>query len=167
MTLSPILNRRRWKLHAHNQSIVVKYGVRERFVHPLMKAYIWALYLPDYPSASIEIRIGDKYKPDVVAYDDKPAVYEANPQPLFWGEAGRTGKDKIQSIVKRFPDTHFAMSKWNTRLEPYIDLVSEALEGVKRSAPFDIISFPEESKHCVDANGNITITFDDVSWVRL
>jgi hypothetical protein len=165
--ISPILSRRRWKLYAHNQHIVVNYGLRERFVHPLMKAYIWALYLPQYPTASIEIRINDKYKPDVIAYENKPSVYEAHPQPLFWGEAGRTGKDKIHSIVKRFPDTHFAMSKWDTRLAPYVDLLSEALDGVKRSAPFDLINFPEASKACVDDNGNITVTFDDVEWVRL
>ena len=59
------------------------------------------------------------------------------------------------------------MSKWDTGLSPYIDLVSEALVDVKRSAPFDIISFPESSKSCVDNDGNITITFDDVSWIRL
>lgn len=164
---SPILSRRRWKLHAHGQQIVVNYGIRERFVHPLMKAYIWALYLPDYPSASIEIRIGDKYKPDVVAFDDEPAVYAATKQPLFWGEAGRTGKDKIHSIVKRFPNTHFAMSKWDARLEPYVELVSEALEGVAREAPFDLICFPENTVDCVDEDGNITITFDDIEWVRL
>lgn len=167
MRLSPVLRRRRWKLHAHGQSIVVKYGVRERFVHPLMKAYIWALYLPEYPTSSIEIRIGDKYKPDVIAYADKPAVYEVHPQPLFWGEAGRTGKGKIQSLVKRFPETHFAMSKWDLRLDSYVELVSNALKDVKRSAPFDIISFSESTKSCVDDDGNITITFDDVDWVRL
>ncbi|MGB7340094.1 MAG: hypothetical protein WBC91_14455 [Phototrophicaceae bacterium] len=165
--LSPVLGRRRWKLHAHGQSIVVNYGLGERLVHPLMKAYIWALYLPDYPTSSIEIRIGDKYKPDVVAFDGQPAVYEVYPQPLFWGEAGRTSKDKIHSIVKRFPDTHFAMSKWDTGLSSYVDLVSEALADVTRNAPFDLISFPESTKSCVDKDGNITITFDDINWVRL
>jgi len=165
--ISPVLTRRRWKLHAHGQQIVVKYGMRERFVHPLMKAFIWALYLPDYPTASIEIRIGDKYKPDVIAFDDKPAIYEANPPPLFWGEAGRTTKGKIQSLVRRFPQTHFAMSKWDTRLEPYIEIVGESLADVKREAPFDVINFPEETKRCVDDDGNITITFADVNWVRL
>ena len=155
--LSPILSRRRWKLYAHHQHIVVNYGMGERLVHPLMKAYLWALYLPDYPSASIEIRIGDKYKPDVIAFDTEPAVYEMNPQPLFWGEAGRTGKDKIHSIVKRFPDTHFAMSKWDARLEPYVELVSAALKDVTRNAPFDVISFPEATKECVDKDGNIII----------
>ncbi|MGJ3238676.1 MAG: hypothetical protein ACFE0Q_08225 [Anaerolineae bacterium] len=165
--LSPILTRRRWKLHAHGQQIVVKHGVRERFVHPLMKAYIWALYLPDYPTASIEITIDDKYKPDVVAYDPQPSIYSANPHPLFWGEAGRTGKDKIHSLVRRFPDTHFVISKWEARLAPYVELVSDALTDYKRTAPFDLISFPEASTACVDVDGNITITFDDVERVRL
>ncbi|MEL7432999.1 MAG: hypothetical protein AAFN11_03545 [Chloroflexota bacterium] len=167
MSLSPIFSRRRWKLYAQGQPIVVKHGRNERFVHPLMKAFIWALYLPDYPTASIEIRIGDKYKPDVVAFADAPAVFEVNPPPLFWGEAGRVGKDKIHSMVRRFPTTHFAMSKWDTGLSPYVDLVQEALDGVTREAPFDLISFPEDSKRLVDNDGNISITFDDVTWQRL
>ena len=96
--LSPILSRRRWKLHAHGHQIVVKYGVQERLVHPLMKAYIWALYLPDYPTASIEIRIGDKYKPDVVAFDGQPAVYEAHPQPLFGAKQGAQVKIKFTQL---------------------------------------------------------------------
>src|SRR5690606_18131632 len=97
---SKILSRTKWMLYAHNQHIVVKRGTRERFVHPVMKALIWALYLPQYPTASIEIRIADKYKPDVVAFAPTPNIYQANPHPIFWGEAGQTGRDKIQSIVR-------------------------------------------------------------------
>lgn len=167
MMLSPILSRRRWKLYAHGQHIVVKRGMRERFVHPLMKAYLWALYLPAYPTASIEIHIGDKYKPDVVAFDDAPNIYQATKQPLFWGEAGRTRREKIQSLLKRFPDTHFVISKWNTRLAPYEEIISEALAQVKRHAPFDLINFPEASQYCVDADGNITLTVDDIERIRL
>lgn len=166
MTLSPILNRKRWKLYAHEHHIVVVRGSNERLVHPLMKAYIWALYLPDYPSATIEVRIGDKYKPDVVAFPPDAGIFTVK-QPSFWGEAGRTGKEKIESLVRRFPDTHFAMSKWSTSLRPYVNLVSEALEGATRNAPFDIIGFPDESVQHVDDDGNITITFDDVEWTRL
>lgn len=166
MTISPILNRRRWKLYAHGQHIVVVKGQNERLVHPLMKAYIWALYLPDYPTASIEQHIGDKYKPDVVAFADDAGLYTVR-QPIFWGEAGRTGKDKIESMVRRFPDTHFVMGKWALSLRAYRQLVEKALIGVKRNAPFDIISFPEESMNGIDADGNVTLTFDDVNWVRL
>lgn len=164
---SKILSRRKWKLYAHGQHIVVKYGVRERFVHPVMKALIWALYLPEYPTASIEIRIGDKYKPDVVAFNEQPDIYQVKQQPVFWGEAGQTSRDKIKSIVRRFPDTHFAMAKWDTGLKPYIEIVSLALEDVRRNAPFDLISFPEGSQDLIDDDGNIKISFDDVEWVRL
>lgn len=163
---SPVLSRKRWKLHAHEQHIVVVHGGRERFVHPLMKAFLWALYLPEYPKATIEVRIGDKYKPDVVAFDDGPAVYQVK-QPVFWGEAGQVGRDKIESLVRRFPDTHFAMGKWDVRLQPYVDIVAEALEGVTRNAPFDVISFPQGSEELIDDDGNILITFDDIEWQRL
>ena len=67
---SQVLSRRKWKLHANDQHIIVVKGTREKFTHPLMKALLWALYMPDYPNISIEIRIGDKYKPDVVAFED-------------------------------------------------------------------------------------------------
>jgi hypothetical protein len=164
---SKILSRSKWMLHAHNQHIVVRKGRRERFVHPLMKALIWALYLPDYPTASIEIRIGDKYKPDVVAFAESPTIYQVQPPPTFWGEAGQTGRDKIQSIVRRFPDTHFAMSKWDMSLAPYIDIVSDALKNVKRNAPFDIIRFNYGDEDTIDDDGNINISFDDVEWVCL
>jgi hypothetical protein len=34
-----------------------------------MKALLWALYLPIYPKLSVEIAIGDRYRPDVVELD--------------------------------------------------------------------------------------------------
>jgi hypothetical protein len=118
---SPILSRRKWKLYAHNQHIVVVNGTREKFTHPLMKSLLWALYMPDYPNISIEIRIGDKYKPDVVAFEDDAGL-RGSP-PIFWGEAGQVGTDKIKSIARRYPDTHFAIAKWNTNLHHYSRLL--------------------------------------------
>lgn len=164
---SPILSRTRWKLYAHHQHIIVKKGGNERFVHPLMKAFIWALYLPEYPTATIEKPIGDKYKPDVVAFAETPSIYQVQEQPLFWGEAGRTGREKIESMVKRFPDTHFAMSKWDLRLDPYVEIISKAIQNVRRNAPFDIIRFQDDNIAAIDDDGNITIRFEDVEWVRL
>ena len=166
MAISPVLTRKRWRLYAHEQDIVVVCGGNERFVHPLMKAYIWALYLPEYPSATIEKRIGDKYKPDVVAFAEDAGIYSV-PQPIFWGEAGHVGKDKIHSIVRRFPDTHFCMTKWDKRIDSYVDMVQEALDGTTRNAPFDLIRFHDGDERFVDADGNITIGFKDVEFVRL
>lgn len=163
---SPILSRRKWMLRAHGQHIVVVKGTHERFTHPLMKALLWALYIPQYPNMSIEIHIGDKYKPDVIAYP--PDVQLRQGEPVFWGEAGQTSRDKIRSLVRRYRQTHFALAKWSAPLEPYTKIVREALEGQPRSAPFDIISFAEDSaERFIDDDGYVTISHDDLTWIRL
>lgn len=164
--LSPILSRHKWKLKAHGQHIIIVRGPRERFTHPLLKAFLWALYLPQYPNSTVEIHIGDKYKPDVVAF--APGVDLRAGEPVFWGEAGQVGTPKIQSLVRRYRSTHFAIAKWNTRLDPHLRIVQAALADVKRSAPFDLLSFPDDSaERFIDDAGNITITHDDLTWVRL
>lgn len=164
---SKVLFRSRWKLYAQGQHIVVKYGLREKFTHPLLKAFIWALYLPDYPTATIEVPIGDRYKPDVIAMPAEQSIYQAQTQPLFWGEAGQTGREKIQSLLRRFPETHFVLAKWDTRLKPYEEIVKVAMNGVKRNAPFDLLNFPEGSEEYIDEDGNILVKFEDIERIRL
>ena len=50
--------------------------------------------LPRFPRGVIipvvEIRVGDRYKPDVVSLDGQG-------QPRFWGEAGRVGSAAIST----------------------------------------------------------------------
>lgn len=163
--ISPVLTRRKWMLHAQDQHIVVVRGTQERFEHPLMKALIWALYLPWYPSSTIEQRIDDRYRPDVVAFG--PPQPFAQPQPVFWGEAGQVGRDKIRALLRRYPETHFVIAKWATRLDNLAAFIEEILPDYAREAPFDLISFPQHSADYVDAKGQIHIAHADVSWRRL
>lgn len=163
-----ILSRRKWKLMAHGQHIIIVRGVQERLSHPLMKAFLWALYLPRYPNISVEIRIGDKYKPDVIAFEPGLPLHLDHGQPVFWGEAGQVGAAKIKSLVRRYRDTHFVIAKWDTRLDPFIDLVQQALKDIPRTAPFDLISFaPDSAERFIDEHGNIALTHDDLNWVQL
>ena len=104
--------RRKWTLRAHGRQVVFVKKPYESDTHVLMKALLWALYLPAYPELTVEIAIGDRYKPDVVALD-------ARGEPGFWGEAGDVTTAKIRSLARRYRDTHFALAKWDTRLEPY------------------------------------------------
>lgn len=120
--------------------------------------------MPEYPNISIEIRIGDKYKPDVVAFEEDAELRGS--LPVFWGEAGQVGTDKVKSIARRYRDTHFAVAKWNTNLRHYATLLEGLLDGIKRDAPFDLISFPQETIECIDDDGNISITFDAVELIR-
>jgi hypothetical protein len=152
--------RRKWTLRAHGEKVVFVKRSVESARHVVMKALLWALYLPQYPDLVVEISIGDRYKPDVVSLDRWG-------DPRFWGEAGEVGVDKIRSLVRRYRRTHFALAKWDTALDPYTDLVAPILEDVRREAPFDLIAFTADSaERFIDDSGEITVSFDDLDWVR-
>lgn len=158
--MSLILPRKRM-ITAHGKKIVIVKGAQESAEHVLMKAFLWALYLPQYPELTIEMRIGDKYKPDVVMLD-------AERKPIFWGESGQVSRDKIRSLGRRFRDTHFAIAKWEMSLALHVENVRSALEGLERSAPFDLIRFPADSaERFLTPEGEIRLTHDMIDWVRL
>lgn len=154
--------RRKLTLRAHGAKVVFIKKPNERMEHVWMKAFVWALYLPQYPELSVEVKIGDTYKPDVVQMDAWRG------EPMFWGEAGQVGPEKIASLVRRFPRTHFAMAKWDTRLRPFVEMVTKAVAKVNRSAPFDLIRVPEGAgERFIDAKGRIEMDFSDVTWTRI
>ena len=133
--------------------------------HVLMKAVLWALYLPAYPDLAVEVPIGDRYKPDVVqrAPDGRP---------VFWGEAGKVSEAKLRSLARRFPETHFALAKWGARLGPHEALARAALaraapSGRPRAAPFELIGVPPDAARLVGDDGTLTVTFADVERVRI
>lgn len=153
--------RRKWTLRAGDQRVVFVKKSGERAAHVIMKALLWALYLPTYPDLLIEVPIGDRYKPDVVSLD-------AYGQPVFWAEAGSVGAEKIRSLARRYPDTHFAIAKWDTRLDPFVELVRRAIDDLDRTAPFDLLRFDEDSaERFIGERGTIRISHDDLTWVRL
>ena len=156
-----LLLRRKWTLKAHGRQVVFVKRPREKTSHVLMKALLWALYLPEYPDLSVEVSAGGRYKPDVVA------LGEGN-RPRFWGEAGEVGLRKVRALAFRYGDTHIALAKWDTRLEPFVALVRKALTGSRRTAPFDLIRFPRDSaERFIDPRGMVRLTRDDLDWVRL
>lgn len=160
---------RKWTLRTQGQRLVFIRKNNESARHVIMKALLWALYLPTYPTLTVEIFIEDRYKPDLVAFDPQPNIY-APDKPLFWGESGVVSADKIAAIVKRYPDTHFAFGKWAMDLRPVQVMVEQALADarLKRSAPVDLLRFPVDSlTRFVDGEGTIRITHQDVEWRRL
>lgn len=158
---SDLLLRRKLTLRAHGRQVVLVKKSVERLEHVLMKAFLWALYLPDYPALQIEVPIGDRYKPDVVQQD-------ALGTPVFWGEAGKVSRDKIVSLVRRYRSTHFALAKWATRLDATEQIVRDAAARYPREAPFDLISFPPDSAtRFVDSRGHLNPSLDAVRWVRI
>ena len=153
--------RRKWTLRAHGEQVVFVKRANERREHVLMKAFLWALYLPRYPDLAVEISVDSRYKPDVVSLDPYG-------RPRFWGEAGHVGPSKIHDLVRRHRKTHFAVAKWDTPLAPFVDIVHEAMEDYEPSGPFDLLAFPPDSaERFIDERGNIDVTHAALDWVQL
>ncbi len=156
--------RRKWTLRAHGQQVVFVKKPIEHTHHVLMKAFLWALYLPEYPQIKVEVAIGDRYKPDVIALH----TVDLQADPLFWGEAGQVSEEKIRSLVRRYRHTHLAIAKWKTALHHVRANVETALKGMRLQAPIDLLVFPEESAdRFLHDDGQIEITHRDLAWVRL
>lgn len=147
-------------LKAHGKQVVFSKNIGEHSYHVFMKAFLWAIYLPQYPDIIIEYPIGDKYKPDLIALDE-------NNKPVFWGESGRVSPEKITSIAKRYKNTHIAIAKWNTNLNHFSKIVEKAIKGINRNAHFDLINFETDSfEKFVDENRNINIRLEDLEFIR-
>jgi hypothetical protein len=153
--------RRKWTLRAHGRQMIFVKRPQEQTSHVVMKALIWGLYLPEYPDLSIEPALADRYEPDV-------ASLGPDRRPRFWGEAGQVTPTKIRSLAKRYRETHFAIAKWATRLAPQRSIIQKAAAGIERSAPIDLLIFPEDAaERFIDESGTIRVTHDDLEWVRL
>ena len=141
----------------------------ESIEHVVMKAVLWALYLPDYPEMQVEVSIGDAYTPDLVQQAPPPGgLAYGDPEPVFWGEAGKVSADKWRSLLRRFPDTHFAFARWAERLDPHVAIVERARGDRPRRAPFDLLSLPPDAADRFLADdGTVRVSRDDLDHVRL
>ena len=154
--------RRKLTLRAHGEQIVLVKRKQERIEHVWMKAFLWALHLPDYPGLEVEVDVGDKYKPDVVAMDPRRG------RPRFWGEAGAVGPDKIEHLVTRYPGVPLAFAKWDRPLDPLRDTVERAVHTTERTAPIDLLRFPPDSaEQCVDEKGRLSVPPDALTQIRV
>lgn len=153
--------RRKLTLRAHGEQIVLVKRKQERIEHVWMKAFLWALYLPDYPDVSVEVSVDDRYKPDVVKMDPHRG------RPQFWGEAGHVGPDKIDALLSRYPDTHFAIAKWDLPLDDTATIVETSLRSTNRSAPVDLLRFPPDSADRFIDNGTVSVARSQLHGRRL
>ncbi len=67
--------------------------IGESYEHVLMKALGYAMFAREYPTIEIEIKIGLRYKPDLIAVG-------ANDSFDFWGECGQNSIRKTNWILK-------------------------------------------------------------------
>ena len=130
----------------------------ESIEHVLMKAVLWALYLPAFPDLRVEVGVGDTYKPDLVALAPPPGgLAYGDERPTFWGEAGQVSAAKWGALLKRYPDTHFALARWDERLDPHAATVRRALGRRPRRAPLDLVRVPDAAGLLLADDGTVRV----------
>jgi hypothetical protein len=145
--------RRKLTVRAAGQTLVLVKRPEESGEHVVQKALLWAMYLPAFPTLRVEQRLPwpSRYKPDLYALDP------TGQQATFWGECGVVGVDKLRDVLRRHPATRFAFSKWATRLDPFATAIDEALDGVRRSAPVELVGFPDDADRWLDAGRDLVV----------
>jgi len=67
--------------------------VGESYEHVLMKALGFAMFVGKYPNLEIETKLGLRYTPDLIAFNEKNDY-------AFWGECGQNSIRKTHWILK-------------------------------------------------------------------
>lgn len=152
------------ELSASGQLLRLQKNPGESVEHLVLKALLWALLLPTHPSATCELDLGLRYRPDVIALD------EATGAPCWWGECGSVKGSKLSELSSAFPLTRFSVAKWGrSDLRGYANqLRAEIKLPRQRAAPFEVVSFPADSiERFVAADGRLSVSFEDLQVVPL
>jgi hypothetical protein len=108
-----------------------------------------------YHDLRIDVPLGARYRPDLVQLG-------LDGRPVFWGECGEVGLEKLRVLCTRYRETHLAFTKWAINITPFAALIEQAIRGVHRAAPVELIGFDGEAARFVDQTGGIEIGFADV-----
>ena len=92
----------------------------ESFGHVLMKALGFAMFARDYPSLEIELPVGLRYKPDLVALNGPDGGRpRAGARFLFWGECGMVSMRKVAWLLKHGDAERLVLFKTGCGVVPY------------------------------------------------
>jgi len=141
---------RKLTFRAHGRTLVLDKRAGEKPEHRLMMALLWAAYLPHYPDMRIDVPIGGRYRPDLVQLGP-------DGRPIFWGECGAVGAEKLKSLCARLRDTHLVFARWDRDPRAFAAQIEAALAGVRRRAPIELIGVDEADLDAIDATGTITL----------
>ncbi|HEU4595927.1 MAG TPA: hypothetical protein VFS10_12360 [Pyrinomonadaceae bacterium] len=94
----------------------------ESYRHVLLKALGYALFVGEYPRLEIELRVGLRYKPDLVARNDG-----AGARFPFWGECGMVSMRKVAWLLKHGGVGRLALFKIDCGTGAFVRELREAV----------------------------------------
>ena len=99
----------------------------ESYEHILMKALGFAMFFQEYPTLEIEIKVGLRYKPDLIARN-------AAGEFLFWGECGSNSLRKTNWLLKHTRTEKLVLFKIGQNPEQLIKQLREEITAKYRPA---------------------------------
>jgi hypothetical protein len=97
----------------------------ESYEHVLMKALGFAMFSPKYPTFEIEVKVGLRYKPDLIARN-------AAGDFLFWGECGANSLRKTNWLLKHTRTEKLTLFKIGQNLEQFTKQLREEIPAKYR-----------------------------------
>lgn len=150
---------RKLTVRAGGRKLVLTKRPGESERHVLLKALVFARYVPQFPDLAVEVGFGHRYKPDLVSIDQ-------DGRPIFWAECGETARAKIAALIGRFRDTHLVFAKQSTPLGPYAAMIEEAWPRNGRAAPVELLNFPPDASDLVAPGGEIAGQCENCEVIR-
>ncbi len=112
----------------------------ESYEHILMKALGCAMFARQYPTLEIEVKVGLRYKPDLVARD-------AAGNFLFWGEAGANSLRKTAWLLKHTRTEKLVLFKIGQSVKQLVEQLREEIPAKYRpSGRLVLINFVGDIK---------------------
>jgi hypothetical protein len=94
-----------------------------------MKALGYAMFAPLYPELEIELPVGLRYKPDLVALNDGGAGRpRAGARFLFWGECGMVSMRKVAWLLKHGDTERLVLFKIGCGVSAYTRELRDSVE---------------------------------------
>ncbi|MBA2645294.1 MAG: hypothetical protein H0U81_00720 [Pyrinomonadaceae bacterium] len=98
----------------------------ESYEHVLMKALGYAMYVAEFPTLEIEVEVGLRYKPDLVARGDAAGV--GGGRFPFWGECGSVTMRKIAWLLKHGDVERLVIFKINCGVAAFVSELRAAIK---------------------------------------
>ena len=93
----------------------------ETYGHVLMKALGYAMFVGEYPGLEVELSVGLRYKPDLVALNQTGAGRtRAGARFLFWGECGLVSMRKVAWLLKHGDTERVVLFKIDCGVAPFV-----------------------------------------------
>ncbi len=117
----------------------------ETYGHVLMKALGYAMFAPEYPHLEIELPVGLRYKPDLVALAaGAGGRAAAGARFEFWGECGLVTVRKVAWLLKHGDIERLVLFKIACGVSPLVremrDAVDERYRGRGRLALVNFVA---------------------------